>query len=59
LAKTFFAECQEKTLGKEALCRVPKKTLDKKEHSANRLALGKVPFSGSDCRITVNIVFSL
>jgi hypothetical protein len=29
-------------LGKELICRVPEK-----EHSANHLALGKVPFSGS------------
>jgi hypothetical protein len=47
-AKSFFAECFLLSrifcvaLGKELICRVPKK------HSAKNMALGKDPNSGSD-----------
>ena len=37
----------KKTLGKEALCRVPEK-----KHSAIHLALGKEPVSGSESAVS-------
>ena len=51
----FFAECKKNTRQRASLPSV-KKTLGKgvfagawKQHSANHLALGKDPVSGSDC----------
>jgi len=41
-AKKLFAECQKKNIRQMRLCRVPEK-----QHSANHLALGKEPVSGS------------
>ena len=40
-AKSFFAECKKNTRQRR-LCQVPEK-----QHSANHLALGKEPVSGS------------
>ena len=58
----FFAKCKKNTQQRTSLpsvkntwqrrfCQVPKK-----QHSANHLALGKEPVSGSECKIS-NIIF--
>jgi hypothetical protein len=55
LGKEPFAECQKKTLGKEALCRVPRI-----KHSAKNMTLGKEPNSGSVSSVLVrhiNVTF--
>ena len=45
-ANSLFAECQKNTRQRR-LCRVPEK-----QHSANHLALGKEPVSGSESTST-------
>ena len=56
LGKEPLCRVLKKTLGKEPLCRVSKKNtrqrrlcrVPEKKHSANHVALGKEPVSGSD-----------
>ena len=56
LGKELLCRVSKTTLGKELLCRVSKKNtrqrrlcrVSEKKHSANHVALGKEPVSGSD-----------